>query len=343
MVADLARLEWNIRTLADYFKSRPAKARPHFKSHKCVELARRQLAAGGCSGITCAKLSEAEKLVGCGIPDVLIANQVVGEGKARRLALLNRAALVRCAVDSAENARQLSAAAKEIGVTIGVLVEVDVGLGRCGVAPGAPALALARVVAQSGGLRFDGLQGYEGHLVTKPDYAERKRLVTAALAPLCETRALIEASGLPVKIVSSGGTGTYDITGDIPGIDEVQAGQLALMDAFYRRIRPEFAVARWVQARVVSVGPGRAVVDVGVKGLGSEFGLPEVAGWPEAEAIHLAEEHTMIRNLDARVGDLLRLVPSHGCTTNNLYRRMWMSRDDRIADVWEIEGSGCLE
>jgi D-serine deaminase-like pyridoxal phosphate-dependent protein len=372
-VVDLDRLERNLRRMGDYFAARSCNLRPHFKSHKCVELARRQLAAGGCSGITCAKLSEAEQLVAGGIKDILIANQVVGPDKARRLAALNcnpsdatpqveksgaslrlanqdssqagssRHIVVRCAVDSLDNARELSAAALESGTTIPVLVEVDVGMKRCGVPPGQPALELVQEIIRLTGLRFDGLQGYEGHIVALPDRDERASKTREALAPLIETRRMIERTGIPVAIVSSGGTGTYDITGNIEGINEVQCGSYALMDGAYARVRPEFVVARWILATVISSHDGWAVVDVGTKGLGCEFGLPAIEGNPDAKARYTAEEHTPFDGLVAKVGDKVRLIPSHGCTTQNLYRQMWITRGDKIVDVWHIEGAGCLE
>ncbi|MBM3891983.1 MAG: DSD1 family PLP-dependent enzyme, partial [Verrucomicrobia bacterium] len=337
------RLEGNLRRMSDYFAARPCKLRPHFKSHKCVELARRQLAAGGCSGITCAKLSEAEQLVASGIKDVLIANQVVGPDKARRLAVLNRKATARCAVDSLENARELAGAAREACASIPLLVEVDVGMKRCGVPPGVPALELVQEIVRLAGLRFDGLQGYEGHVVALPDRDERAQRAREALAPLVETRRMIERAGIPVAVVSSGGTGTYDITSNLDGINEVQCGSYALMDGAYVRVRPEFVVARWVLATVISSHGGWAVVDVGTKGLGCEFGLPIIEGYPDAKARYTAEEHTPFDGLAARVGDKVRLIPSHGCTTQNLYRQMWITRGNRIVDVWPIEGAGCLE
>lgn len=192
LVVDLDRLEQNLRRMADYFAARSAKLRPHFKSHKCVELARRQLAAGSCTGITCAKLSEAEQLAAGNVTDILIANQVVGPDKARRLATLNRSATVRSAVDSLANARELSAAATEAGVCIPVLVEVDIGMKRCGVPAGAPALDLAREIGRLPGLRFDGLQGYEGHLVSLPNYEERAQKTRDAFATLVETRRMTQ-------------------------------------------------------------------------------------------------------------------------------------------------------
>ena len=343
LIADLDILEKNLQRLAGYFAERPCLLRPHFKSHKCVELARRQLAVGSAVGITCAKLSEAERLVAAGIADVLIANQVVGEGKARRLAELNRSATVRCAVDAKEIVGQLGVAAREAGVIVPMLVEVDVGMKRCGVPPGMRAVELARWVSETPGTRFDGLQGYEGHLVTFPDYQERRRRTEEALRPLVETRNQLERAGLPVSMVSSGGTGTYDITGNIAGIDEVQCGSYALMDAYYLKVRPEFDVARWVLATVISSHADWAVVDVGVKGLGCEFGPPVVEGQSQAKARYTAEEHVPFDGLKAGVGDRVRLVPSHGCTTQNLHRKMWITRNGIIEDVWKIEGAGCLE
>lgn len=342
-VADAEAVEANLARMAAYFAGRTCRLRPHFKSHKCVTLALRQLQAGSAVGITCAKLSEAELLVAGGVDDVLIANQVVGAGKADRLAALNRRATVRCAVDDAGNAADLGAAARRVGATIGVLVEVDIGMGRCGVPPGAEAAALARAVAATEGLRLDGLQGYEGHVVMLPDPAERRAKVIEALAPLVRTRRALEAVGLAVGIVSSGGTGTYDITGEMDGIDEIQAGSYALMDHGYRAIRPEFRVARVVLSTVISARPGRAVVDVGVKGLGCEFGPPVVEGHEAARVAYTAEEHTVIDGLEARVGQRIRLIPSHGCTTSNLYRELWIARRGVVEACWPVEAAGALQ
>src|ERR1035438_7206753 len=211
-----------------------SKLRPHFKSHKCVTLARRQLESGSAVGITCAKLAEAEMLVAGGVKDVLGANQVVGAPKAQRLAALNRGAAVRSAVDSAVNVAELGAAALDAGVIIGVLIEVDIGMRRCGVPPGEPAVALARTIQNTRGLRFDGLQAYEGHLVTLPNFEERRQKVTEAMHPLLQTRQSLQAADLPCQIVSGGGTGTYDITGNLEVFDEVQAGSYALMDNSYK-------------------------------------------------------------------------------------------------------------
>ncbi len=343
LVVDADILEANLKRLADYFADRHCKIRPHFKSHKSVELARRQIAAGSTTGITCSKLAEAEVLVAGGVGDVLIANQVVGPDKAKRLAVLNAEALVRCAVDCAANVDELGTAATAAGVTIGVLVEVEVGMNRCGALPGVPTLDLARHVTTTDGLRFDGLQGYEGHIIYTDAPEERAAKALECLAPLVETRRLIESSGMSVAIVSCGGTGTYDTTGNIEGVDEIQCGSYALMDRKYKTLRPDFDVARWVLATVISAHDDRAVVDVGLKGIGNEFDTPSVVGHSEAEARYVAEEHIPFDRLPLSVGDRVRLIPPHGCTTQNLYRQMWITRSGEIEGVWAIEGAGCLE
>ena len=266
----------NIRRMAAFFAGRPCRLRPHFKSHKCTRIARLQMEAGAV-GITCAKLGEAEVVADAGIQDILIANQIVGPMKIARLMELARRARPMVAVDSPENVKALSAASSAAGLRLRVLVEVDIGMHRCGVAPGQPALDLARLVAASPGLSFEGLQGYEGHCVDLRDEAERTAKTRAALQLLVETRRHIERAGLPVRIVSGGGTGTYTLTGDYEGIDEVQAGSYAAMDWWYQVIRPEFQQAQTILATVVSrPASGKAIIDVGRKGVGAEWGPPRV-------------------------------------------------------------------
>jgi D-serine deaminase-like pyridoxal phosphate-dependent protein len=343
LVVDLDDLEFNLQLMADYFADRHCKLRPHFKSHKCVELARRQLAAGSACGITCAKLSEAEQLVAGGINDVLIANQVIGTRKAARLAALNQSAVVRCAVDSIEGVDQLDEQAARLGVAIAVLVEVDVGMHRCGVAPGPAALELARYIGDRPHVRFDGLQGYEGHLVNIFDFEDRQTQVAASIRRLVETRELIERAGIPVAIVSGGSSATYQITGTMAGIDELQCGSYALMDWVYQRLCPEFRISRWILSSILSRQANSVVVDVGLKGAGCDFGPPLVANHAEAQVRYTAEEHMPIDDLQGAIGQTVRLVPSHGCTTNSLYRKLWVLREDVVVDGWDLEGAGCLE
>ena len=347
LLLDADALDANIKRMAAFFAQRPAKLRPHFKSHKCTRIAHLQLQAGAV-GITCAKLGEAEVLADAGIRDILIANEIVGPLKIARLLDLARRARPIVAADCADNVRMLSAAAVAAKLTLGVLVEVDIGMHRCGVEPGEPALALARLIASLPGLAFEGLQGYEGHAVDLRDEVERTDKIGAAVKSLVETRRLIERSGLKVRIVSGGGTGSYTITGDCPGVDEVQAGSYAAMDWWYNDIRPEFRQAMSILTTVVSrPAPDKAIIDVGRKGVGAEWGAPRVKGLAGAEVTGFtSEEHMTVRvpaDAPLHVGDRLEIIPSHGCTTSNLYREFILHRQGRVTEVWPIEGSGKLQ
>ncbi len=345
LLVDLEAFEHNLATMAAFFAGREARLRPHAKTHKCPEIARRQLAAGA-RGVTCAKVGEAEVLVAAGIADILIANQVVGPAKIARLMALAAQAPLTVAVDDAANVAALSAAARDRGVSVRVLVEVDIGMGRCGVSAGQPALDLARQVAASPGLAFAGLMGYEGHLVGIVDPGERRARVEAALAPLLATRDLLERSGLPVAVVSGGGTGTYDVTGSYPGMTEVQAGSYIFMDAHYHPVRPEFRPSLSLLATVVSrAKETQLITDAGLKALSTDMGLPEVLGMADARVGRLSEEHGRIELADPaavglRPGDKVQLLPSHCCTTVNLHDRLFAVRGGVVEDVWPIAARG---
>lgn len=354
LLLDYDLMQGNLQRMAGYFRGKPAQLRPHFKNHKCTTLARMQLAAGSAVGITCAKLAEAEVLVNAGVSDILIANQVVGANKCLRLAAIARRALIRVAVDCMEQARAIAEAATSVSSTVGLLVEVDIGMARCGVEPGKPALELARQMAKLQGVRFDGLQAYEGHLVATAGREERRASTTRDVALAVETRRLIERSGIPVAVISGGSTSTYDITGGIEGIDEVQAGTYATMDHMYKQLAPDFGLAMSVLARVISRPGDRAILDVGLKGLGHEFGDPAPrcllsadTGFkpPAGLGCRLSEEHcTVTGPVPAwKVGDAVELIPSHSCTTSALYRRFIVHSAGRVVDVWPIEGAGMLE
>ncbi len=344
LLLDRAASDRNLARMAAFFQDRPAKLRPHFKNHKCVTLAKRQLAAGAV-GMTCAKLGEAEVLVEHGFPDVLIANQVVGDAKLARLARLALRARIGVAIDHGDQAAAISKAATAAGAVVDVLVEVDIGMGRCGVPPGAAAVELAQGVTELPGVRFAGLQAFEGHLVNVPDRAERTERAKAAMQQAIDTRRMLEAAGIPVGCLSGCSSATYDSTGTMAGVDEVQAGTYATMDRQYHRLVPEFEIALSVLVSVISrPGPGKAVLDLGVKGAGGEFGVPAIRDFPDVEIpFFLAEEHTVVRNApDWPIGQVLHLVPSHACTTCNLYRELVVHEHGRVVDVWPIEASGRL-
>jgi D-serine deaminase-like pyridoxal phosphate-dependent protein len=349
LLVDADALEANLRFMSGYFANRHNKLRPHFKSHKCTTIAKMQLNAGAV-GITCAKLGEAEALANAGIQNILIANQVVGSQKISRLIELSKRAKPIVAVDCADNLKMISDMAAKSGVEIGVLIEVDIGMGRCGVAPGQAALDLARIAAKLPGIKFLGLQGYEGHSVDLRDEKERTEKTLIALKHLVDTRRLIERSGIQVSIVSGGGTGTYLIHGEMEGIDELQAGSYALMDWFYSDIRPEFRQAMSILVTVISrPRPNIAIIDVGRKGCGAEWGPPRVKTIPGAKIPSFnSEEHATIQLPDdavenIHVGDRIEIIPSHGCTTSNLYREFVVHRNGNVIDRWPIEASGALQ
>ncbi|MCA9062081.1 MAG: DSD1 family PLP-dependent enzyme [Planctomycetaceae bacterium] len=344
LLLDRAAGERNLKKMADFFADRPARLRPHFKNHKCVTLARRQLELGAV-GITCAKLGEAEVLVEHGFPDILIANQVVGTGKLRRLAALASQARIAVAVDHPDQIQTLSAAAAETGSRIHILVEVDIGMGRCGVQPGQPALDLCRQILKMPGLQFAGIQAFEGHLVNVMNRDERTARARQDMQQAVDTRELLERSGIAVDCISGCSTSTYNVTGVMSGVDEVQAGSYATMDCQYHRLTPEFEIALSVLTRVISrPGPDRAVLDVGVKGAGGEFGVPQIRDCPDVDVpFFLSEEHLVVRNVpDWKIGQPLHMIPSHSCTTCNLYRELVVHENGTVVNVWPIEASGRL-
>jgi D-serine deaminase-like pyridoxal phosphate-dependent protein len=338
---DLDTLDLNLQRMLAAFRDRSTVVRVHFKSLKCGGLAR-YLAARGVSRFLCAKLNEAEVLADAGLTDLFIANQVVGPNKLRRLADLAARAEVRLCVDNPENVEQLSRIAVERGVSLGVLVEVDIGMGRCGVEPGEPALILVRRVCDSRGLRFVGLQGYDGHLQLLPDPVERRGRCLEALEKLIATRRLLEQAGISVGVVTGAGTGTWEWVGAQAGVTEIQPGSFLLMDCAYHAVRPEFGCALSVLATVISRRPNWYVLDAGSKAISKDFGMPVIKGRPADRVVKLSEEHTRVDSEDAavRLGDQLEVIPAHCCATMNLHRNCVAVRQGRVEAVWPIEASG---
>jgi len=343
LVVDLKLLEGNVVKMADFFRDKEAKLRPHMKTHKCPQIALMQLGAGA-RGITCAKLAEAEVMAENGIKDILIANEIVGRGKIERLLKLNGICDALVAIDNVANAEMISDMALGDGKCVGVVLEIDVGMERCGVRPGGEALSFARKVSRMRGISMKGIMGYEGHAVMIQDFEERRRTCMRALKLLLDTKSALEGEGIRVEVVSAGGTGTYNITGSYPGITEVQAGSYATMDARYKGIVPDFDCAIGILASVISrPTPDRAVVDAGMKSTTIEFGLPLVKGMDGVKVMKLNEEHGILRlggGTRLSLGDRIELIPSHGCTTINLHDRMYALRDGTVESVWGIAARG---
>jgi D-serine deaminase-like pyridoxal phosphate-dependent protein len=350
LLIDLQTMEDNLHRMADFFNDKQVKLRPHTKLHKATPaLAHQQLEAGAI-GLTCAKLSEAEVLAAAGIKDILIANQVVGDQKIRRLVNLAAYTNVIVAVDNYENVRQLSQAAQARGVKLRVLVEVDIGNARCGVEPCGPSLELSKAIAASPGLIFMGLMGYDGHLTFQVDPADRERLAIAANGLLVETRHYIEAAGLEVPIVSGSGTFTYKYVSRLEGITEIQAGTYLLMDtAFKEKGVTDFNCTLSVLATVISrpSRPGAenlAIIDVGRKAIDNYYGLPEVKSPAGATLFSMPQEHGRLRldgvARDLKVGDKVELWVRDANGTVNLYDKFYAMRNDIVEAVWAIPGRG---
>src|SRR6185295_12525715 len=238
LFVDLDILEANIARIADTCRQGGINWRPHTKGIKIPQIAR-MLIEGGAAGITCAKLGEAEVMAAHGFSDILIANQIVGSQKIARLVALRRRCDVMVAVDNRENVAAIAEAARASGVTIRLVIEVDMGMKRAGVAPGEACVVLAQSIAKQSGVRFAGLMGWEGQTAGILDTKEKAAAVTAAVKGIAQTAEMCRKAGLPVEIVSCGGTGTYWLTAAQPGITEIQAGGGVFCDVHYRK---DFAV-----------------------------------------------------------------------------------------------------
>ncbi len=315
--------------------------RIHFKSLKTAGLAK-YLASKGAPAFLCAKTNEAEVLVDAGISDVFVANQIIGPNKLARLARLAKRAKVRLCVDDASNVRQMGEAARAEKVTLEVLVEVDIGMNRCGVEPGEPVLELARLIRAEAGLRFVGLQAYDGHLQLLPDPGEKEKLSRAGLDQLVRTRQLLEDAGIPAEVVSGAGTGTWNFAATHPAVTELQPGSFLLMDAAYHAVRPEFGCSLSILTTVMSRRPKWYVLDAGSKAISQDFGKPLIKGHSEEKVTKLAEEHAKVEDdgQGPKVGEQREVYPAHCCATMNLHRQVIAIRGGHVEAVWPIEASG---
>lgn len=340
LLVSLDALESNVSQMAGFFRGKPARLRPHFKNHKVPMLAWKQLEAGAI-GITCATLREAEILVRHGVRSILIANEIAGEGKINWFADLSRHADLMVAVDDERAVSDIACIGRKRGARLSVLVDINVGLNRCGVPPGEPARRLARSAVEQG-LRFRGLMGYEGHLQVLPPGPERDEKVGVVAKSLVDSRTLIESDGIPVEIVSTGGTGTYPVGGVYPGVTEIQAGSYLLMDTLYLKRGSTFTRSLTVLATVVSrPEPNRAVIDCGLKELSAERGLSLVRGMEGVELKALHAEHGLleIQNSEAKleIGQRIELRVHYSDATVNLHQRMYGVRNGEVEEVFRIE------
>lgn len=349
LLIDLTLMDANIARLFERARAAGVRVRPHLKTGKTPAIAHRLLDAGA-SGICVSKLGEAEVMAAAGIEDMLITSEIVGTVKlARLMGLLRGHPDIKVVVDSVAGAEALAAVAADWRITVPVLVEIDVGQGRCGVAPGEPAVALAQHIATLPSLRFLGVQGYEGHLQHVHDGGEREQLCIAAMEKLAATVAALRAAGLPPEIVTTGGTGTWEYCAQFSGagVSEVQPGSFIFMDADYcNAIGRAYGQALTVLATVISrPTPTRAVVDAGLKALSTDSGNAEPKGLPGVSYHPGGDEHGILiweegTDPGLEVGDTVELIPSHCDTTINLFDTYFALRDGILEAVWPIAGRG---
>jgi D-serine deaminase-like pyridoxal phosphate-dependent protein len=344
LVLELDAFEKNLRTLSTSVGAK-ARVRPHAKTHKCPEIAHRQIAAGAV-GVCCQKVSEAEALVEGGVRDVLVSNEVVGRPKLERLAALASRARLGVCVDDIGNLRDIAAT----GAPLDVYIELEVGMGRCGIAPGEPALALAREIAAAPSLRFAGLQAYHGRAQHVRSMAERRASIERAAEAVRATRALFRQHGIDTPVVTGAGSGSFMFEVQSGAWDEIQPGSYVFMDADYARNEwaaplPRFEHALFVLTTVMSrPSPQLAVVDAGLKASSVDSGMPAVWGRTDLAYTRASDEHGCIEGprLPA-LGEKLMLVPGHCDPTVNLYDWYVCVRAARVEALWPITARGALQ
>ena len=356
LVLDLEAFEQNIAAHQHQINLHGLRARPHAKSHKCAEIARRQIAAGAV-GVCTASLHEAEAMVGQGINNILITSPVIGAGKLDRLMqLLERGAVVAVVVDDQEHAASMAAAAHRSGHVLDVLIDVDLGMGRTGVSNIESALQLVNVVCAAEGMSYRGLQAYSGRVQHITEFAERDRVYTGQLRFLSALIAALDKRGLKPATVSGGGTGTLALDCREGILTEHQAGSYIFMDVEYGAVTlrasdagPAFATSLFLHSTVISKNvPGQVTTDAGLKSFATDGPLPRVsAGAPVGTAYSFfGDEHgclTFPTPTDSLpLGSIVAFVTPHCDPTINLHDYLHVVRHDTIVDIWQIVGRGVL-
>lgn len=353
LVVDLDALERNLRKMGDYAKAHGMRLRVHGKMHKSVDVAQLQMDIGHACGVCCQKVSEAEAFARGGISDVLVSNQVRDPQKIDRLARLPKfgARTIVC-VDDIANVPDLSEAAQRHGTEIECLVEIDCGAGRCGVTDTPSVVAIAEAIDAAPGLRFAGIQAYQGAMQHLDVYADRKAKIDVAVAMVKDAVDTLRSKGLECDIVGGGGTGSYYFESASGVYNELQCGSYAFMDADYGRIldkdgnridQGEFENALFLLTSVMShAKPHLAVVDAGLKAQSVDSGLPVVFGRDDVKYIKCSDEHGVIEDADGvlSVNDKLRLVPGHCDPTCNVHDWYVGVRGDMVETLWPITARG---
>jgi D-serine deaminase-like pyridoxal phosphate-dependent protein len=349
LLVDLDIMERNVDRMARIILRQAGVGwRPHTKGMKTPALAHMLLEAGA-HGITCAKLGEAEVMACAGVRDILVANQIVGAQKIARLVNLRRHCDIMVLVDHPENVEQIDRAARAKGVQVRVLIEVNVGMDRAGVEAGESTLVLARQIAACEGLRLTGLQTWESHSLKIADPEEKRQVILAALKLLTDTAQLCRDEGLPMDIISCGGTGTYAMSAFAPGITEIEAGGGIYSDRQYRtKFGVEHDDALTILATVTSrPTPTRIICDAGKKTMSNDSTEPKPIGIEGVEELSLSAEHGKIElkapSTTPQVGDLIEFIAGYSDTTVVLHEEIYGIRSGKIETVWPLWGRGRLQ
>ncbi|KRS16375.1 3-hydroxy-D-aspartate aldolase BhcC [Roseovarius indicus] len=353
LMLDLDALERNIRKMGDYAKAHGMRHRVHGKMHKSVDVAKLQIELGGACGVCCQKVSEAEVFVRAGIKDVLVSNQVRDAAKIYRLARMPKlGARVLCCVDDVANVGDLSKAAEAHGTQIECLVEIDCGAGRCGVTTTPEVVEIATAIDAAPGLRFAGIQAYQGAMQHLDAYEDRKAKIDVAVAMVKDAVEALKAEGLGCDIVGGGGTGSYYFESASGVYNELQCGSYAFMDADYGRIldekgeridRGEWENALFLLTSVMShAKPDKAIVDAGLKAQSVDSGLPVVFGRDDVEYVKCSDEHGVVADPGGVlfVNDKLKLVPGHCDPTCNVHDWYVGVRGGKVEVVWPVSARG---
>jgi 3-hydroxy-D-aspartate aldolase len=353
LILDLDALERNIKKMGDYAKAHGMRHRSHGKMHKSVDVQKLQERLGGAVGVCCQKVSEAEVFARGGIKDILVSNQVRDPAKIDRLARLPKfgCRIIVC-VDDLANVADLSKAATKHGTTLEVFIEIDCGAGRCGVKTPEEVVAIAKAVAAAPGLKFTGIQAYQGAMQHMDSYADRKAKLDAAIAQVKSCVDALEAAGLKPELVSGGGTGSYYFESASGVYNELQCGSYAFMDADYGRIldenghridQGEWENALFILTSVMShVKADKAIVDAGLKAQSVDSGLPVVFGRRDVKYIKCSDEHGVVEDPQGvlKVNDKLRLVPGHCDPTCNVHDWYVGVRNGKVEVVWPVSARG---
>jgi D-serine deaminase-like pyridoxal phosphate-dependent protein len=339
LLLDLDALRANLDVMATGMRGVSTALRAHVKVHKSPHIARMEVEHGAI-GVGCATVWEAIVMARAGIDDVFVINEVVGADKTRALALLAREARVKTAVDDAGQIDELSRAAVAAGSTIGVLIDVDEGMGRCGVASAAEALPLARRIADAPGLEFLGLTGYEGHCSLEFDETTRHSMAGRAMAVLTGIARHLADNGLACQIVSAAGTGTWEVTSRYPGVTEIQPGSYATMDGHHRGLDPRFGWAVSVLSSVISRRSDRIVLDAGSKTVGASRGV--LKDW-DLEMHRFDEEHSIFLADDScplKTGDKVEILCNYTPFAIGYFEAYHVMEHGHVADIWPVMPRG---